>query len=128
MNSRNWLQSLLFLSITGSLIAAALLVLVISILYPSLPSLDALTDYHPKLPLRIYDAQGGLIAEFGQERRAFVPIEQTPKVMKDAILAIEDRRFYQHNGIDTTGILRAIRNNLEVRVRQLGSRVLARHG
>lgn len=112
MNSRNWLQSLLFLSIIGSLIVAALLVLMISILYPSLPSLDALTDYHPKLPLRIYDAEGGLIAEFGQERRAFVPIEQTPKVMKDAILAIEDRRFYQHNGIDTTGILRAIRNNL----------------
>lgn len=90
----------------------ALLVLLISILYPTLPSIDALTDYHPKLPLRVYDAEGGLIAEFGQERRAFVPIEQTPKVMKDAILAIEDRRFYKHNGIDTTGILRAIRNNL----------------
>jgi penicillin-binding protein 1A len=112
MNSRTWLQSLLFLFITGSLIVAALLVLMISILYPSLPSIDALTDYHPKLPLRVYDADGGLMAEFGQERRAFVPIEQTPKVMKDAILAIEDRRFYQHNGIDTTGILRAIRNNL----------------
>lgn len=112
MNSRNWLQSLLFLCVTGSLIVAALLVLLISILYPSLPSIDALTDYHPKLPLRVFDAEGGLIAEFGQERRAFVPIEQTPKVMKDAILAIEDRRFYKHNGIDTTGILRAIRNNL----------------
>lgn len=112
MNSRNWLQSLLFLFITGSLIAAALLVLMISILYPSLPSIEALTDYHPKLPLRVFDAQGDLIAEFGQERRAFVPIEQTPKVMKDAILAIEDRRFYKHNGIDMTGILRAIRNNL----------------
>lgn len=112
MNPKNWLQSLLFVSIIGSLIVAALLVLVISILYPSLPSLEALTDYHPKLPLRIYDAESNLIGEFGQERRAFVPIEQTPKVMKDAILAIEDRRFYQHNGIDTTGILRAIRNNL----------------
>lgn len=112
MNSKNWLQSFLFLTVIGSLIVAALMVLVISILYPSLPSLDALTDYHPKLPLRIYDAEGGLIGEFGQERRAFVPIEQTPKVMKDAILAIEDRRFYKHGGIDTTGILRAIRNNL----------------
>ncbi|MEZ0288214.1 MAG: transglycosylase domain-containing protein, partial [Methylophilus sp.] len=112
MNSKRWLQSFLFISIIGSLIVAALLVLMISILYPSLPSLEALTDYHPKLPLRIYDAESNLIGEFGQERRAFVPIEQTPKVMKDAILAIEDRRFYQHNGIDTTGILRAIRNNL----------------
>jgi penicillin-binding protein 1A len=112
MNSKRWLQSFLFISIIGSLIVAALLVLMISILYPSLPSLEALTDYHPKLPLRIYDAESNLIGEFGQERRAFVPIEQTPKVMKDAILAIEDRRFYQHNGIDTTGILRAIRNNM----------------
>ena len=112
MNSKHWLQSLLFVSLIGSLIVAALLVLVISILYPSLPSLEALTDYRPKLPLRIYDAESNLIGEFGQERRAFVPIEQTPKVMKDAILAIEDRRFYQHHGIDTTGILRAIRNNV----------------
>lgn len=112
MNSRHWLQYFLFLSIIGSLIVTALLILTISILYPSLPSLEALTDYHPKLPLRVYDAEGGLIGEFGQERRAFVPIEQTPKVMKDAILAIEDRRFYKHGGIDTTGILRAIRNNM----------------
>jgi penicillin-binding protein 1A len=112
MNSKSWLQSFLFISLIGSLIVAALLVLMVSILYPTLPSLEALTDYHPKLPLRIYDAESNLIGEFGQEQRAFVPIEQTPKVMKDAILAIEDRRFYQHNGIDTTGILRAIRNNL----------------
>lgn len=112
MNSKHWLQSLLFVSLIGSLIVAALMVLVISILYPSLPSLDALTDYRPKLPLRIYDAESNLIGEFGQERRAFVPIEQIPKVMKDALLAIEDRRFYQHHGIDTTGILRAIRNNV----------------
>lgn len=112
MNSKHWLQYFLFLSIVGSLIVAALLVLMMSILYPSLPSLEALTDYHPKLPLRVFDAEGSLIGEFGQERRAFVPIEQTPKVMKDAILAIEDRRFYKHGGIDTTGILRAIRNNI----------------
>ena len=112
MNPKHWLQSLLFISVIGSLIAAALLVLLISILYPTLPSLEALTDYHPKLPLRVYAAGGELIGEFGQERRAFVPIEQVPNVMKDAILAIEDRRFYKHGGIDTTGILRAIRNNL----------------
>lgn len=112
MSLKRCLQSFLFLSVIGSLIAAALLVLLISILYPTLPSLEALTDYHPKLPLRIYAAEGELIGEFGQERRAFVPIEQVPNVMKDAILAIEDRRFYKHGGIDTKGILRAIRNNV----------------
>lgn len=112
MNSKHWLQYFLFVSIVGSLIVAALLVLMMSLLYPTLPSLEALTDYHPKLPLRVFDAEGSLIGEFGQERRAFVPIEQTPKVMKDAILAIEDRRFYKHGGIDTKGILRAIRNNV----------------
>ncbi len=112
MNPKHWLQSLLFFSVIASLIAAALLVLLVSILYPTLPSLEALTDYRPKLPLRVYAAGGELIGEFGQERRAFVSIEQIPQVMKDAILAIEDRRFYRHGGIDTMGILRAIRNNL----------------
>lgn len=112
MNPKHWLQSLLFISVIGGLIVSALLVLLLSLLYPTLPSLEALTDYHPKLPLRVYDTDGQLIGEFGQERRAFVPIERIPKVMKDAILAIEDRRFYKHNGIDTTGILRAIRNNV----------------
>lgn len=86
--------------------------LAITLIYPTLPSLKALTDYKPKLPLRVYSADGFLISEFGEERRAFVSIDRVPKNLIDAVLAIEDRRFYRHGGVDTKGILRAIKNNV----------------
>ncbi|TXH03736.1 MAG: penicillin-binding protein 1A [Rhodocyclaceae bacterium] len=91
-------------------IAMALIVLVLT--YPNLPSLEVLTDYRPKIPLRVYTADGFLIGEFGEERRAVVAIGDVPSVMKQAILAAEDDRFYQHGGIDYTGILRAAGANL----------------
>lgn len=81
-------------------------------IYPRLPDLEVIADYKPKLPLRIYSQEGLLIGEFGKERRDYVKIEQVPKIMKDAVLAIEDRRFYQHHGIDFKGLLRAIKNNV----------------
>jgi penicillin-binding protein 1A len=88
-----------------SLLAMAGIVLVLA--YPRLPSVDILTDYHPKIPLRVYTADGYLIGEFGEERRHFVRIQDVPEKMKQAILAAEDERFYQHPGIDTMGVLRA---------------------
>ena len=88
----------------------ALIVLVLT--YPNLPSLEVLTDYRPKIPLRVYTADGFMIGEFGEERRAVVAIGDVPSVMKQAILAAEDDRFYQHGGIDYTGILRAAGANL----------------
>ena len=75
--------------------------------YPNLPSLEVLTDYRPKIPLRVYTADGALIGEFGEERRALVRIQEVPETMKHAILAAEDERFYQHGGVDTLGVLRA---------------------
>ena len=80
--------------------------------YPNLPSLEILTDYRPKIPLRVYTADGHLIGEFGEERRAFVRIQDVPVVMKQAILAAEDERFYQHPGVDTAGVLRAAWSNV----------------
>ncbi|MDD2743892.1 MAG: penicillin-binding protein 1A [Rhodocyclaceae bacterium] len=91
-------------------VAVALIILVMA--YPNLPSLDVLTDYRPKIPLRVYSADGHLIGEFGEERRAVVNINNVPEVMKQAILAAEDDRFYQHGGIDYAGILRATVTNL----------------
>jgi penicillin-binding protein 1A len=91
-------------------VAMALIVLVLT--YPNLPSLEVLTDYRPKIPLRVYTADGFLIGEFGEERRAVVAIGDVPPVMKQAILAAEDDRFYQHGGIDYTGIVRAAGANL----------------
>ncbi|WP_254456598.1 penicillin-binding protein 1A [Deefgea piscis] len=80
--------------------------------YPKLPPLNALTDYKPKIPLRIFSEDKVLIGEFGEERRAFVPINQVPPMMINALLAAEDERFYQHGGIDYLGVLRAIVGNV----------------
>ncbi len=77
------------------------------IAYPNLPDISDLADYKPKLPLRVYTADGQLMGEFGEERRNLTPIKDIPKVMKDAVLSIEDNRFYQHGGVDYLGILRA---------------------
>lgn len=112
MIPKKWWQFLILFFIVGGLTLTALTALAVTIIYPTLPSLDALTNYKPKLPLRVYSADGYLISEFGEERRAFIKIDKVPKNLKDAVLAIEDRRFYQHNGIDTTGVMRAIKNNL----------------
>ncbi|MCX7897293.1 MAG: penicillin-binding protein 1A [Rhodocyclaceae bacterium] len=79
--------------------------------YPKLPAIDSLRDYRPRIPLRVYTADGALIGEFGEERRQFIPIQQVPEPMKQAILAAEDERFYQHAGIDIWGVARAIYAN-----------------
>ena len=89
MPKRWWSYPLLAL---GTLLVAALLLVgyVGAIVYPTLPSLGALTEYNPKIPLRIYSAEGTLIGEFGEERRAVVKIEDVPQALKQAILAAED--------------------------------------
>lgn len=89
-----------------------IVLLVLALAYPNLPSLEVLTDYKPKIPLRIYSSDGSLIGEFGEERRALITINEVPSVMKQAILAAEDDRFYQHGGIDTLGLIRAAVTNL----------------
>jgi penicillin-binding protein 1A len=75
--------------------------------YPNLPEIASLTDYRPKLPMRIFSADGVLVGEFGEERRNFMPIAEIPKVMQHAVLAIEDARFYEHRGVDYKGVIRA---------------------
>jgi len=83
--------------------------------YPNLPSIEALTEYQPKIPLRVYTADGVLIGEFGEERRSLVRMDEVPDLMKQAILAAEDERFYQHTGVDYQGVLRAAYSNLLAR-------------
>lgn len=112
MTPTKWWHYLFLAMLVAGLSITALIAIAAALIYPSLPSLEALTDYQPKLPLRVYSDDGALIAEFGEERRAYVKIENVPQNMKDAVLAIEDRRFYQHGGIDATGVLRAIKNNV----------------
>ena len=85
-----------------------LLAYVYLILVPDLPPITAVTDYKPKIPLRIYTADNTLIGEFGEEHRDFVPIKDIPDTMKKAILAVEDARFYEHHGVDYIGMARAV--------------------
>ncbi|MGL6108532.1 MAG: penicillin-binding protein 1A [Rubrivivax sp.] len=84
----------------------------VAVAYPNVPEISGLADYRPKLPMRIYASDGVLLGEFGEERRNFTPIAQIPKVLKDAVLAAEDSRFYEHGGVDYKGVLRAALANL----------------
>ena len=106
-----WLAYPLIVLLGLLAIAASMAGIVLILAYPQLPSLESLTDYRPRIPLRIYTADGYLIGEFGEERRNFVRIQEVPAVMKRAILAAEDERFYHHPGVDTIGILRAAYSN-----------------
>lgn len=109
---KKWWHFLILFILVCGIALSALTALSITLIYPTLPSLETLTNYRPKQPLRVYSADKYLIGEFGEERRAFTKIENIPQQMKDAVLAIEDRRFYEHGGIDTKGVLRAIKNNV----------------
>jgi penicillin-binding protein 1A len=119
-----WLRFIAFpLAVLAGLVAVGILAvaLVIALAYPNLPTLEALTEYQPKVPLRIYTADGVLIGEFGEERRAVVSIAEVPGDLKNAIIAIEDERFYQHPGIDYVGVLRAAWANLVAGGRRQGA-------
>ena len=114
ISSSPWVRGLLWLGgwlcglVAAGMLAALLLVTIaLAVAYPNLPEVSGLSDYRPKLPLRIYSQDNVLLGEFGEERRDFTPIGQIPKVVKDAVLAIEDARFYSHSGVDYKGIVRA---------------------
>ena len=91
----------------GALAIVLLVAIALSVAYPNLPEISGLVDYRPKLPMRIFSADGVLLGEYGEERRNFTPLAQIPKVMQDAVLASEDSRFYEHSGVDIKGVLRA---------------------
>lgn len=110
MSVRWWVFPLLLvflLAAAASLVVGFAAVMVV----PTLPSLESLTDYRPKIPLRVYSADGTLIGEFGEERRAVVQLAQVPKSLVNAIVAAEDERFYQHGGVDYVGVARAALSN-----------------
>ena len=93
--------------IAGVLSILILVGVALAVAFPNLPEITDLADYRPKLPLRIYSAEGDLLGEFGEERRKLTPIADIPDIMSNAVLAIEDARFYQHGGVDYWGVLRA---------------------
>jgi penicillin-binding protein 1A len=95
------------LATAGTLSTLVVIALALTVAYPNLPDISDLSDYRPKLPLRVFSADGDLIGEFGEERRKLTPVSEIPKVMIHAVLAIEDARFYQHGGVDYLGVIRA---------------------
>ncbi len=95
-----------------AVILALLVAVALAMAYPQLPDVSDLADYRPKLSMRVYSVEGTQIGEFGEEKRNLTPFKDIPKVMKDAVLAIEDARFYQHNGVDYIGLARAGLANL----------------
>ena len=107
----NWaVRALLWvcgLGLAGLLSGLFILAIALSVAFPNLPDISDLSDYRPKLPLRVFSAEGDVLGEFGEERRNLTPISEIPKVMSNAVLAIEDSRFYQHGGVDYLGVIRA---------------------
>ena len=100
--------------ITSGLLALMILAggIAAVVIYPNLPDISALTDYQPKQPLRIYTADEVQIGEYGAERRKFLPLEEIPKQMQDALLSTEDADFYEHGALSYTGIARALLTNV----------------
>ena len=107
-----WLKWLIGAAMAGVLALLLAVGIALAVAFPNLPDVGALADYRPKLPLRVLSADGELIAEFGEERRNLTPIEDIPPLMINAVLAIEDARFYEHSGVDYIGLLRAAIANL----------------
>jgi penicillin-binding protein 1A len=108
------------LALAGVLGVSIVALTALAVAYPNLPNISDLQDYRPKLPLRVYSSEGILIGEFGEERREFTPISDIPKLMRDAVLAAEDARFYDHIGVDFKGMVRAGYANLN-RVKSQGA-------
>ncbi|OUM01485.1 penicillin-binding protein 1A [Variovorax sp. JS1663] len=96
----------------GALASLCAVGIAIAVLHPRLPDVSSLDDYRPRQPLRIYTADDVLIGEFGEERRTYTPLDQIPQAMKNAVIAVEDARFYAHPGVDPIGLLRAVVANL----------------
>jgi penicillin-binding protein 1A len=123
VNRRNLIRAAIGAGMAALVGGGLLLAYLLLYVAPNLPSLDAITDYRPKIPLRIYTADNALIGEFGEEHRDFIPIKDMPELMKKSLLAIEDKRFYEHNGIDWKRALGAAKANLGGAMRQGGSTI-----
>ena len=115
---KRWLVYLSSLVAGVLLVGGVVGVLVWALISARLPSLDVLTDYQPKLPLRVLSEEGATLAEYGEERRRIVKLTEVPPVVRQAILAAEDSNFYEHSGVDWLAVLRAAYTNATTGSRQ----------
>ncbi len=93
----------------AGVLAVALVLLLGAVLWYGwdLPSTEKATEYKPRQHMQVFTADGAEIAQFGTERRLYVPVDKIPKRLRDAVLAVEDVDFYDHSGISWRGIIRA---------------------
>ena len=106
------LKGLFFTGVMTGIIGAFALAIYVAMVWPSLPSIESLKDYKPRMAMQVFTEDGQLIGEFGEERRKMIEIKDVPDHVKWAILSIEDARFYEHGGIDYKGLARAMLNNV----------------
>jgi len=109
---KRWLVYVLSVFAGVLLVGGVVAVLVWALISARLPSLDILTDYQPKLPLRVLSEEGVTLAEFGEERRRVVKLAEVPLHVRQAILAAEDGKFYEHSGVDWLAALRVAYTNV----------------
>lgn len=106
-----WRKILIGLGIAaGAGVLAVIVFLIVAL--QGLPSLAELQNYEPPVTSRVHAGDGALVAEFAREQRVFVPIEQIPDHVKNAFIAVEDARFFEHSGLDYAGIARAMVSNV----------------
>ena len=113
----------IFLGSSGLILVTLIIAYALIVARANLPDLETITDYKPKVPLRIYTADNALIGEFGEERRSVVSIKEIPSYLKNAVVAIEDERFYEHSGVDYWGVARATLANLRGHLSQGASTI-----
>jgi penicillin-binding protein 1A len=107
---RLWLRFLGFLFAVGTIVFLVGIGTAAGLLWhysKDLPDYSQLQDYEPAVMTRVHASDGSLVAEYARERRLFIPIQAVPKLVINAFLAAEDKNFYEHGGIDFTGIARA---------------------
>lgn len=109
----NSLLALFSLGFLGLIAGVAIIGFTINYYSKDLPEYNQLKEYEPSIITRIYAGDGGLMAEYAQEKRVFVPIQKIPDVVKNAFLSAEDKNFYDHGGIDMMAIARAAVTNIQ---------------
>ncbi len=105
---RRLLRLGLVLLLLGGVMGVSALAVLYWIIAPNLPAVETLRDVRLQVPLSVYSTDGRLLAQFGETRRYPVAIEQVPPLVKQAFIATEDARFYEHPGVEWRGVLRAV--------------------
>jgi penicillin-binding protein 1A len=107
---RSLLRFMGFLFTAGTIVFLVSVTAVAGLLWhysKDLPDYSQLQDYEPAVMTRVHASDGSLLAEYAHERRLYIPIQAVPKLVINAFVAAEDKNFYEHNGIDFQGIMRA---------------------